>query len=230
MAIKQIVTDMTGEIGVIPRIIRIFTDDSFAAITAANYLSSAIGQGYTFNPGDIAAVTYGTTPVTQLFTVSISSSAITLKAASVDDATKVLTSAITTPDTSSNLIAFDVSVTAAALASGGAVALYTSATGKQYKVRGLWLNSGGTNFSGGSGDRLLNITDGTTVYSQIAAADLQTLPGNIAWGNAKLPFPASAALNVSTVAGQNLRAVYSGGTADYTAGSVVISGLLQRVA
>jgi len=141
----------------------------------------------------------------------------------------VLRTNIATPDTNVNLVAFDVTVTAAALASGASVTLYTSSTTKQYKIRALWVNGGGTNFSGGGGDRLLSITDNTTVYSVVPAASLQTL-ANTGWGVTGLPFPASAAINTSTAAGASLVAKYSGGAADYGAGSVVISGLLQRVA
>jgi hypothetical protein len=142
----------------------------------------------------------------------------------------LLTSAITTPDVGANVVRFDVAVTAAALASAASVTLYPSSTTKQYKISALWTNRGGTNFSGGGGDRLLSINDGTNVYSLIPAASLQTL-ANAGWGiSAALPFPASVAINTSTVAGQGLRATYSGGAADYAAGSVVISGILERVA
>ena len=144
-------------------------------------------------------------------------------------ANKVLTSGITTPDVGSNLIAFDVTVTSAALATGGIVTLYTSSGSKQYKVRSLQLNSGGTNFSGPSGDRLGLVTDGTTAFSLIPAATMQSLV-NAQWGVTALPNPSAAAINTSTVAGASLKLVYSAGTTDYTAGSLVISGLLQRVA
>lgn len=141
----------------------------------------------------------------------------------------VLRTNIATPDTNVNLVTFDVTVTAAALASGASVTLYASTGAKQYKIRALWVNRGDTNFSGGGGDRLLSITDNTTVYSLVPAASLQTL-ANTGWGVTGLPFPASAAINTSTAAGASLVAKYSGGAADYSAGSVVISGLLQRVA
>lgn len=144
-------------------------------------------------------------------------------------ANKILTSSIATPDVSVDLVAFDVTVGQAALAAGGSVTLYTSSGSKQYKIRHLWINSGGTNFSGGGGDRLGQVTDGTTVYSLIPAAEMQALT-NERWGNTNLPFPAAAALNVSTAAGASLVFKYSGGTTDYTAGSVVISGILQRIA
>jgi hypothetical protein len=141
----------------------------------------------------------------------------------------ILVSTITAPDNNANLIRFDVTATAAALATAGTVTLLTSSGAKQYKIINLWVNAGGTNFSGGGGDRLLDITDGTTVYSTVPAASLQTL-ANTGWGVTELPFPAAAAINTSTAAGASLICQYSGGAADYGAGSVVISGLLQRVA
>lgn len=145
------------------------------------------------------------------------------------DANLVLTASITTPDINANIIRFDITVPVASLASGGSVTLYTSSGSKQYKISSLFVNGGGTNFSGDGGDRLLSITDNTTVYSVVPAASLQTL-ANTGWGVTGLPFPASAAINTSTAAGASLVAKYSGGTTDYTAGSVVISGILQRVA
>lgn len=141
----------------------------------------------------------------------------------------VLNSALAAADPMSNLIWFDVTVTQAQLAAGASRILYTSAGSKQYKVRNLVVNSGGTNFSGGGGDRLLSITDNTTTYSVVPAASLQTL-ANTSWGVTGLPYPVSAAINTSTAAGASLVAKYSGGAADYTAGSMVISGVLQRVA
>jgi hypothetical protein len=135
-----------------------------------------------------------------------------------------------TPDAASNLICFDVPVTAAALAGGGAVTIYQSTGTKQYRIRSLWINAGGTNFSGGGGDRLLDITDNTTVYSSIPAATLGTLV-NAGWGDGTdLPYPAAAAINQATAAGQAILAKYSGGAADFSAGSVTISGVLERIA
>lgn len=126
------------------------------------------------------------------------------------------------------LFSFDVTCGQAALAAGGSVTLFDSKTIQQYQIRELFINSGGTNFSGGGGDRLGQITDGTTVFSVIPAADLQTLTNN-RWGAAALPYPAAAAINTPTVAGADLVFKYSGGATDYTAGSVVISGVLERV-
>lgn len=141
----------------------------------------------------------------------------------------ILVSTITSPDNNANLIRFDVTATAAALAAAASVTLFASSGAKQYKIVNLWVNAGGTNFSGGGGDRKLSITDNTTEYSIIPAASLQALD-NTAWGATGLPFPAGVALTTSTTAGASLVCKYKDGAADYGAGSVVISGLLQRVA
>ncbi len=134
-----------------------------------------------------------------------------------------------TADPNANLISFDVIVGYEDLVAGGSVHLIESSGSKQYKIRSLQLNSNGTNFSGGGGNRLGQVTDSTTVYSVVPAASLQTL-ANAQWGVTALPNPASAAINTSTAAGAHLVFKYSGGTTDYTAGSVVISGIAERVA
>lgn len=140
-----------------------------------------------------------------------------------------LVSGLASADVSGNIVTFDITVGQAALATAGTVTLQASSGAKQYKIRELYVNSGGTNFSGGGGDRLATISDGTTDYSVIPAASMQTL-ANTGWGETGLPFPASAAINTSSVAGAAITIAYSGGATDYTAGSVVISGVLERVA
>ena len=144
-------------------------------------------------------------------------------------ANRVLYTSFASPDVSPDLVSFDVIVGFASLATGGSVVLITSSGAKQYRIRSLQLNAGGTNFSGGGGDRLGQITDDVTVYSVIPAANLQTLV-NAQWGVTELPNPASAAINTATAAGANLVFKYSGGTTDYTAGSLVISGIAERIA
>lgn len=141
----------------------------------------------------------------------------------------LLVNVLDAADPNANVVTFDVTVGQAALASAGTVTLQASSGAKQYKIRELYLNSGGTNFSGGGGDRLATISDGTTDYSVIPAATLQSL-ANARWGDTGLPFPASAAINTSTAAGVAVTIAYSGGTTDYTAGELVISGVLERVA
>ena len=92
----------------------------------------------------------------------------------------------------------------------------------------MYINFGGTNFSGG--DRDLAITDGTTVYTVIPSASLLALPGNEIWGGIDIPFPSSAAISTSTLAGTNLYMQYSGGTTDYIAGSITLTVEYVRVA
>jgi hypothetical protein len=213
MSVISIQRISIGALGVKPGLVALTTDDDLATITAEGYLGNQTAAGQ-LSPGDIVKAFYlfdGTSGVYKEFAVSISSGINTLV------------------PVSSNLITFDVTVGQASLASGGSVVLKTSNGTERYKIRSLQLNSGGTNFSGGSGDRLGQVTDGTTVYSVIPAATMQSL-ANAQWGATALPNPASAAINTSTVAGADLVFKYSGGTLDYTAGSLVISGVLERVA
>ncbi len=131
--------------------------------------------------------------------------------------------------TMSSLKWVDVACTATLLDSAGTVTVVAAATGDSYKVRNIRLVGGGTNFGAG-GNRLLDLTDGTTVYTTIANADLETAPtATLDWGNAKVPFLTSTS-NTATVAGQAVRFVYSGGTTDHTTGSITFSVCLEKVA
>ena len=93
------------------------------------------------------------------------------------------------------------------------------------------VNYAAAGLSGGGGDRLLAISDATTVYNNagITAALLGT-PINTLWGGTGNPVAGTVALDTSTAAGANLYLQYSGGTADYTTGQIVVSVLVQRVA
>jgi hypothetical protein len=62
MAIKNIVTSVTGLVGVSPRVIYIDTDDTLATVTTAGYLNKAVQQGFSFNESDMACVTTKTSP------------------------------------------------------------------------------------------------------------------------------------------------------------------------
>lgn len=135
----------------------------------------------------------------------------------------VLTSTLTNPGFSSVIKCFDINATAASLATGGAAGVVT---GGGYKIREIYLNSGGTNFSGGGGDRDIQISDGTNVFSVIPAATAQALV-NSSWGlDTDLPFPVSVPINTTTAA--TLFIAYSGGTTDYAAGSLTLSFVLQK--
>lgn len=110
----------------------------------------------------------------------------------------------------------------AALAAAGTVPIFTPENATQrVKIRDVMLIGGGTNFSGGGGDRTIVITDGTTTFGTIAAALAQAL-ATTRWGGTNFSFGSGAAPNVASVAGQVLRLAYAGGTADYAAGSLTV--------
>ncbi len=146
-------------------------------------------------------------------------------------AANVQLSALSNPDNISDLIWVDVPLPAASLAAAGTVTIQASSGSKQYKVRNVLMNYSASGLTGGGGDRLVQITDGTTVYNNagITAALLGT-PVNTVWGGSGNPIPGTVAMNTSTAAGVSLVAKYAGGTADYASGTVTISVLVQRVA
>jgi len=146
-------------------------------------------------------------------------------------ANKYAFTSFASPDAISDLVWQDVALTAAALATGGSVTIQASSGSKQYKVRNVIVNYSASGFSGGGGDRLVQITDGTTVYNNagITAALLGT-PVNTIWGGTGNPLAGTVAMNTSTAAGAALVAKYAGGTTDYSTGTVNVSVLVQRVA
>lgn len=146
-------------------------------------------------------------------------------------ANKYAFTSFASPDAISDLKWIDVALPAASLATGGSVVIQASSGSKQYKVRNILMNYSASGLSGGGGDRLVQIGDGTTVYNNagITAALLGT-PVNTVWGGSGNPLPGTVAMNTSTAAGASLVAKYAGGTTDYTTGTVNISVLVERVA
>ncbi len=226
MAILDIQVHRAGEIGsnARPRRVTLLVTDSLATATSAGYLNNVNVGGYIIAPTDVIDLIYDYNEGTGVGSLAV----VTPTISGATDAKTITLNEWQNP-ASANLSTFDVTATSATLASAAQVALITAQTGDQFKLRNLFINAGGVNFAGGGGDRLLDITDGTSVYAQVSAANLQALPGNRAWGSVDLAFPAFA-MNTSTVAGQNLRAVYSGGSADYTSGSITITGVYEKVA
>ena len=129
------------------------------------------------------------------------------------------------------IITKDITLGFAALAAAGQVTIQAALATAQFKVRDIKVNYGAAGLSGGGGDRLVTVTDGTTVYNNagITAALLGT-PVNTVWGGTGNPLPGTVSMETATVAGAKLYAVYSGGAADFTAGSVVITVTYERVA
>lgn len=140
----------------------------------------------------------------------------------------ILVSDLPESDPGVNCIRFSVQITSAELASGGSEIIINSSGTKSYKIFEIFLNSGGTAFSGGGGDRGAELTDGTNVWSSMPASSL-TAPDNDRWGSTAVPYPSSINLNRSTAFGQNWVMRYAGGTTDYTTGAIVINGLAARV-
>ena len=117
------------------------------------------------------------------------------------------------------------------LATAGTKTIQASSGTQRYKMRGIILSGAGTNFSGGGGDRNIAIQslDGTVVYSVMTAAKVQSLAAT-RWGDTGVPFPASAAdLDTASPVGDGIVAKYSGGAADYSAGSLSVITFLERV-
>lgn len=78
MGIASITTDVAGQIGVTPRIVRITTTDSLATVLSENYLASSQQEGFTFYQNDYFVISYGTPPTVITCTCVIETSTITL--------------------------------------------------------------------------------------------------------------------------------------------------------
>lgn len=127
--------------------------------------------------------------------------------------------------------AFNVSVSYTDLASAGTKTLIDSVfLGEQWRILNIII-LGLTPFSGGGGNRLLSVTDGTHTYTVLTAATLGTANIQAQLGAASVPYSAVFADMVTpTTAGANLYAVYSGGATDYTAGAINLTIVAERVA
>ncbi len=125
---------------------------------------------------------------------------------------------------------YETTVGQADLASAATVILLDAKAGETWKIREIFLSGAGTNFSGGGGDRLLSVSDGTSTWTVIPAATLQSL-AVARWGDAGTPFPATAAhLTAASAVGIDIVAAYSGGATDYTAGSLTLVIVAERTA
>lgn len=132
---------------------------------------------------------------------------------------------IASVDLASNIICADPLLTFGALAAGAHNLLFTATSGATYKIRNMRLNYS-LPFAGG--DRDVAITDGVTVYSLIPAAQF-IAPFTGYWGSSILPLAPTVDVSVPTVISTDLYAVYSGGTTDYTIGSMPLTIEYERV-
>jgi len=125
------------------------------------------------------------------------------------------------------VVGYETVVAFGDVASAASKALITAKSGETWKLREIYLSGGGTNFAGGN--RLLNITDGTSTWSIIPAATVQSL-AVARWGDAGTPFPATAAhLTAASASGTNISAKYSGGSSDYSSGSLTLVIIAERI-
>lgn len=217
MGIVSLVTDLAGQIQVNPRRVKLVTTDNLATITAPGYLNSANLQGLQLQPTDFIDCVYSYTLTTNgysgtkiVFQPVFANGVITL------NKWYGLNAAFTQVFT----IGF------AQLAAGAKVNIVTaSSPTATYFVQDVKvLQSAGLS----GGNRLLTITDGTLVFNNagITAAVLGT-PVFTLWGGTGNPIP-NGASDVST-AGANLYFVQSGGTTDYTGGSVQIAVTVAQI-
>lgn len=216
MSIIQLPVLKVGQSGMIGANKSMAVTDNLATITTAGYLNNFNLGGNPISPGDVLEVIYdynvqsgAGTP--GLFTPVIVNGVITLQ------------------QYVSKLVWYGVTLSAAALASAGKIVIQASTGLQQYFVRDIRVNYSASGLSGGGGDRLVVITDGTTIWNNagITAALLGT-PVNTLWGGSGNPLPGTVAMNTLSQAGANIYAQYSGGTSDFSTGSVSISVLIER--
>ena len=125
---------------------------------------------------------------------------------------------------------FNVSVAFSDLSSAGFKNLIThTLTTERWRISNIVIVNL-TGFNAG-GDRLISITDGTSTFTAIPAASLKVGSKQAAWGSADVPFSAVPSdMLQPTVAASNLKAIYSGGTTDYTSGDINFTITAMRTA
>jgi hypothetical protein len=102
--------------------------------------------------------------------------------------------------------------------------------GESWRVADI-LAVGVAAFAGAGGNRNVSITDGVSTWSALPAATVQTLNFQARWGSTGVPFSAVYSHMVAPSApGAEIYTVYSGGTTDYTAGSLNVTLVAQRIA
>jgi hypothetical protein len=122
----------------------------------------------------------------------------------------------------------EVTVAYTDVQSAASKTLMPSSGSQKYKIRDIRLSGNGTNYGAG-GDRNMSITDGTTTWSIIPNATLESLAAG-KWGDTAVAYPTSAAaITTASAAGTAIVAKYSGGTTDHTSGSLTLILTLEKV-
>ncbi len=151
--------------------------------------------------------------------------------------TLVLQQVAGTPIPATGFVIARVTAGQAALAAGGEVVIQASTGTDQYVVINAFTSAAGsTNFSGGGGDRdNVILTDGTSEYGTLSCFDnftstSWTYGGTDAGGLQVIKLPTANDISTPTVAGADIVAKYTGGTTDYTTGTVVFTMYLLKIA
>lgn len=127
------------------------------------------------------------------------------------------------------LIYVETTISKTDLASAASKVLVTSTGVQSFKIRDIILSANGTNFA--TGDRTLSITDGTTAWTIIPAATLQSLTASRWLVSTPVPAPTTTSwINTASAAGTNIVAKYAGGTSDYATGVCTIILCVEKVA
>ena len=79
MTILNINTDYTGQVGILPRTVKIICDDSYATVTTAGYLNNSVQNPYNYYPTDVFLISYASNAF-GIFKPSFSGTTITLSA------------------------------------------------------------------------------------------------------------------------------------------------------
>lgn len=192
--------------------------DAYSTTTASGILSLVAADNAS---GDFDTTISNSTAVGQDQVISVPDSG--LAAASFD------VSPSESAGVAPKAIVRTINATAAALATSGHVAVQAapSAT-SQFTIVDVKVMYQAAGLSGGGGDRLLTLTDGTIVFNQsgITAALLGT-PVYTVWGDTGNPIPGS--VSTTSTAGADIYLVYAGGATDYTTGDVTIQVTLAQV-
>lgn len=219
MSIVQVPTALPAQVGIVPGNLKMVVTDGNTTLTTAGYLNASDLEGSVVSSTDLIDILYSynaqkNAGVWGTYFVTNNNGVFTLQRLN------------------SNVVWMDIVCSAAALANGGKVIIAAGCPQQRFAVRDIRVNYSASGLSGGSGDRLLQVTDGTISFNNagITAALLGT-PVNTVWGGSGNPLPGNVSMTTTTqVAGNPLYATYAGGTLDYTTGSVTISVAVQRVA
>lgn len=213
MPITNVWADIPGE----PRIMRLESSDTLAAVQAEGYLSDETNWVETQNANmtwlDSDEVRVKASDGSAIFGIAIVGEDISLSAASQVGQTFTVEVPFTFSDLES---------------AGQVVVLKAQSTTAQYIVRGIALSEAGTNFDG-AGDRLVQMTDGTNDWTIVLAATLQAL-ANGEWGSTEVPYPLNDGITKLSAAGADIVLEYNAGATDYIAGAGTMVVTLERAA